>query len=207
MVQPNLFDMVPDGYLTEEEAKKELAPFASKLVAIWRSAWNTWLALPAEFRGKMLPRTRANIVHDLAIAQAKEDFRDVATAETCEALGFFKLYIGERVLIRLKRVNQDHLACNIQTEQQRLYYLHESIGGIRDGYTRLTIGYTLNPTHLEIDRIVASLQNGLETLAYSFYLDADDKVIAVPVEPTPLPDVGPTVRIKGAPKGQPEHGT
>lgn len=199
--------MVPEGCLTEEEAKKELAPFAGKLVAIWRSAWDSWLKLPAEFRGKMLPRTRANIVHDLAVAQAKEDFHEVAIAESCEALGFFKLYLGERALIRLKRVDQDHLACNIQTDQQKSYYLHAHIDGIRDGYTRLTIGYILNATHLEIDRIVASLQNGLENLAYSFYLDDDDKVIAVPVEPTPLPDVGPAVRIKGAAKGQSELGT
>lgn len=207
MVQPNLFDMVPEGYLTEDEAKKELAPITSRLVGVWRFAWKTWLDLPAEFRGMMHPRTRAGIVHDLAVAKAKEEFRDVVTAEPCEALGFFKRYIGERVLIRLKRVSQDHLACNIQTEQQKLYYLHEPIDGIRDGYTRLTIGYTLNATHLEIDRIVASLQNGLETLAYSFYLDEDDKVIALPVEPAPLPDVGPSVRIKGAQKGQADHGT
>lgn len=205
MVQSNLFDMVPNGYLTEEEAKNELMPFSAGFVSVWRNAWKTWLELPPEFRGMMQPRTRANIVNDLAVAKAKELFRDEPAAQTCEALGFFKLYIGERIVIRLKRLDQGHLACNIQTDQQKRYYRHDHIVHIKDGCTRLTIGYTLNPTHLEIDRIVASLQNGLENLAYSFFLDDEGQVTAIPV-PTPLPDAGPSVRIKGAEKGQAKHG-
>jgi hypothetical protein len=196
MAQPNLFDMLPEGNLTQEEAEREIEPFANRFVEVWMCAWRQWQALPADFRGHMHPRTRANIVHDLAVGAARLAFPHTDSTECCERLGFFKIYIGERIVVRLKRLDGEHLACNIATGQQKSYYTHRPINGVREGYTRLTIGYTLNATCLEIESIVVSLQNGLEILVYSFVLDQEANIIAIP-EPI-APDTTPTVRIKGA---------
>jgi hypothetical protein len=174
-------------------------------VNVWHAAWEDWLLLPEEARGKMVPTTRANVVHDFAVDRAKAAFREVEGSRICEHLGFFKLYVGEdgdlQAVVRLKRLwLPDYLARNIETEQQRRYYHHRRIDGIRDGVTRLTVGYVLNTAQTEIKEVACSLQYGLEQLIYAFTLDAEPTVTQIPIAPLP-PDVRPAVRAKGkAPK-------
>lgn len=158
----------------------------------------------------MTPTTRAGIVHNAAAERARRLFAGIDGLEVCEQLGFFKLYVGDTVVVRLKRVRpQDDgfVACNIKTKQQKRYYRHEPVDGVRDGATRLSVGYVLDETETRITQVVASLQYGLKRCIYWFTLDAaaGDLPIITPVPLPPLPPDGkPVVRPKRAEKAEGE---
>ena len=109
-----LFDHWPEHVLPQEECQKRLAPFAGLFVTAWRDAWGEWEALSPVFRNKMQPTTRAGILHNLVVFRVKELFAGKDGIEFCEKLGFFKMYIGEVIVVRLKRLGRDHLAKNIR---------------------------------------------------------------------------------------------
>jgi hypothetical protein len=208
MHPPSFFENAPEGHLSEAAAQALLAGHAYRFSSeVWRDAWAEYSSLPDGFRGQLRAVTQANILHDLAVTRAKRIFADVPNAEWDEDLGFFKLYIsgptGDAAVIRLKRLDSEHLARNIETEQQCNYYAHKHMEGVRDGYTRLTVGYTMNRPQTDMAEIVTSLQYGREYLIYSFVLDAEPNVQQFPAAPLP-PDAKPPVRLKGR---KPEKGT
>ena len=112
-------------------------------------------------------------------------------------------------MVRLKRLNRGHLACNIKTEQTKKWYRHEPVQGVRDWVTRLTVGYVLNATETGIDYIAASLQHGLKACIYWFELKAGAGELPV-ITPIPLPkipsDTTPTVRPKSPDKSKKVEG-
>src|SRR6266540_5726293 len=139
-----LFDFWPDHLLTKDDAERILKPYVDRLVRCWRDAWDEWESLPAETRGKLHPRDRAGVLHSLAISRAKLSFAEAAAVDVCMELGFFKLYIEDKIVLGLKRLGRDHLARNIKTKQQRRYDWHYPVPGIRNALTRLTAGYVLD---------------------------------------------------------------
>jgi hypothetical protein len=196
-----LFDFWPEQLLTKDEAHALLEPFFQGLVRCWREAWREWENLSGDFRGKLHPRDRAGILHSLAIAQAKLIFADVPGVQICQELGFFKLYIGDRAVLRLKRLGRDHLARNIKTKQQRKYYWHYSVAGVREGCTRLTVGYSLDVSGTTMEQVLVSLQIGLDNLLYSFLIESEPQIQTIPISPIPE-DQKPKVRAKGTRKAK-----
>src|SRR4051794_2335613 len=125
-----LFNEYTDGFLSRQDAEALLAPYAERFAACWQRAWCGWEALAEDFRGRMTPTTRAGIVQNLAVSYAKETFAGDETVRVCEELGFFKLYIREKVIVRMKRLNRDYLAANVKTDQQKRYYRQDHIPGV-----------------------------------------------------------------------------
>ncbi|MFO0851367.1 MAG: hypothetical protein U0871_22840 [Gemmataceae bacterium] len=202
MPQPPLpsFDEPPSGYLTRAEAERQLVPLANDFSEVWHGAWTDWLSLPDEIRSQLAPTTRANVVHDLAVGRAKGVFGQRDGFRVCEELGFFKLYVGNSIVVRLKRLgDDDHLARNIQTDQQKQWYLHRPIPGVPDGCTRLTVGYSLDRAQVGLRDVVVSLQDGPNQLVYSFSINAEPQTTLIPIAPIP-PDTKPTVQPKIAPR-------
>jgi hypothetical protein len=202
-----LFDETPEGYLSEQDAKRVIAPYSELLNEAWRDGWEDWLSFDAVKRSRLLPRTRACSVNDFAVARARQLFGDRPGVRTCDELGFFKLRIrspeDELVIVRLKRLGVDHLARNIKTKQQKDYYNHAPVPGIPLGATRLTVGYVLDATQTRVESVVASLQLGLRDLIYSFGLDAEPDIKGLPVPlPPDMPEVRPPVRLKPSKKSQ-----
>jgi hypothetical protein len=195
-MQAFLFDFWPEYLLSKEQAQELLAPYTSSLASCWRYAWKGWENQPAEFRGQLTTTTRAGIVQNLAVSQARLVFADIPEIRVCEELGFFKLYLSDKAVVRLKRVNRDYLARNVKTEQQRDYYWHHRVRGIKDGLTRITVGYTLDETETAIDKIVASLQWGLENLIWWFSIEGEAQIQQIPIPPI-APEDTPRIHITG----------
>jgi hypothetical protein len=200
-VQGFLFQPWPEGLLSQDKAQRLMAQYADRFSQIWRDAWGIWeQGIAPELRSYLRPSTRSGIIHDAAVARAREILAEDEGIEFCKHLGFAKIYVEGIAVIRLKRVGRDHLAKNIKTRQQRRWYAHKPIDGVRDDVTRLTVGYTLNATQTDLDRIVVSLQYGLKDLVYSFFLDeaAGEMPAITPMPSQPLPpETKPVVRAKG----------
>lgn len=186
-----LFDWVPEGKLSSDEAKELLAPHAGELCSCWQFAWLAWNEeVSADGRERLTSRSRSSCLNDFAVERAKEVFAGYDDVEGCSLLGFFKLYVGKRAVLRFKRLNRDKLAMNIRTGQQVAYYLDEHIPGIRPDRTRLTIGYILNPAETDIDDILITYQHGRKSLLWSFSLLEGVETITMPqpavASPTPI---------------------
>ena len=186
-----LFDMVPERRLSSDEAKELLAPFAAELCSCRQFAWLAWNEqVSADRRERLTSRSRSSCLNDFAVERAKEVFAGYEDVEGCSLLGFFRLYVGTKAVLRFKRLNRDKLAMNIRTEQQVAYYCDEHIPGIRPDRTRLTIGYILNPTETDIDDILITYQHGRKNLLWSFSLFDGAETIAIPqpaaTTPTPI---------------------
>jgi hypothetical protein len=199
----------PDGVLSLEAAQQLVTAFGDGFNDVWDGAWSDWIGESEKTRGIMRPSTRSGMIHDFAVARAKEVFRGVKGVEICEKLGFFKMYIVGKAgiaLVRLKHLSSDHLAKNIKTEQQRSYYWHRPIAGLHNEATRLSIGYVLAKAQTVLGDVVVSLQWGLEDLIYSFSIRGDAIATPLPVVTVPPPTT-PPVRAKGAKREKGNEGS
>lgn len=182
-----LFGFAVEGLLTEEQTTELVRPLASPLVACWYRAWKGWKAIPEDLRIRInqSPTARANVVNALATSYAKELLPEIDSIEICEDLQFFKFYIGDTAVLRLKRLDDDRLARNFSTEQQKLWYAHRHIEGIKDGATRLTVGYVLDAAQQEIKEVLVTLQLKND-LVYAIRLDDPAVLVRLPEQPAPV---------------------
>jgi hypothetical protein len=193
-----LFPEYTEGLLTVDQAREILCPLASRFADCWRSGFTGWReGVTPETRSRLTSTTRAGIIHNLAISRAKELFpAGDDGARICEAIGFFKLYVQNKAIVRLKRVGRDFLAANVKTKQQKRYYAQAHVDGVTDGLTRITVGYQLNLAQTDIDRIVAGLQIGKD-LIWHFDITDEAGGIAAPIPIHPV-DPGATPKVRPA---------
>jgi len=193
-----LFEWVPEDKLTSDQARELLSPHCERLRSTWCDAWSSWNSeVTSDGRGRLTTRSRSSCVNDFAVERAKEMFAGIDGVECCPILGFFKLYVENKAVLRFKRLNRDKLAMNVKTEQQVAYYQDEHIPGIRAGCTRLTIGYMLNLTETEIEDILVTYQLGRQrsSLRWWFSILGDADTLGLPATVAPDPSPSP-IRIQ-----------
>lgn len=201
----SLFPEFAEGFLKKDAAQELVKPYAARFAKCWESAWRRWKKLPDTFRADLTPTTRAGILNNLAIAKAKRVFAPEIISgkfEFCRKLGFFKIYVEGKAIVRLKRLTKDYIAANVRTDQQRLWYAHKPIDGIKDGPTRLIIGYTLNALKTDFEQLVVSFQIE-DVCVWYFDLDAGGGAAVQPIDLKPIsPDTTPRVRPIGGKKAE-----
>jgi hypothetical protein len=178
-----LFDLVPDGTPSQQEAQQIISSIASDLCQCWHVGWNDWITHVSEVgRVKLSKRSRANNVNDFAVCAARERFANRPGTSMDNVLGFFKLYVGTNaaIVLRFKRLNQDYLARNVKTQQQRRYYLNQPIAGIYPGAVRLTCGYILDPIEGGIQDVRISSQFGQKILVWSYSIMEPANTLVMP---------------------------
>jgi hypothetical protein len=191
----SLFDQWTEGFLSKKEAEEVFAPYAQRLASCWWGAWTRWKLQDTDFQVRMTPATRAGILQNLAASFAREVFAGEEKVRIDETLGFFKIYIDDKAIVRLKRLGSNHLAArNRKSKRQRRYYQQLPIKGLVNGLTRITVGYILNVTKTDTEEIAASFQIG-DDLVYWFPIDAKAYgKISTPIPIEPIEPTGPTVR-------------
>jgi hypothetical protein len=191
-----LFDCWPDGLMDREVAERLLAPYSQRLCECWFGAWTDWKTEVSEGgRARLTPTTRAGVIHNFAISRVKAILAGEGGIEICEKLGFFKFYVAtddQMAVVRFKRLGRDRLARNVRTKQQKLWYSHKPIDGVRDGATRLTVGYTLDLTQTKIEDILVTLQFRKDIVWYFSIDDGTSQIMQRPIEP--IDQQGPRVR-------------
>jgi hypothetical protein len=125
------------------------------------------------------PRTRANILYDLMVNQARIEFRGIRdTAIIDPPSGVVVLDINQTALIRFKKLGDDSLPRNYPTEAAKDWDIGEDLPGIPSSPQRLSLGYRLNRLQTAVrDVLVSNTLGG--RLLYDIILDEPDEEIIV----------------------------
>lgn len=164
--------------LSRDVVSEILEPFAEPLFRIGAVPFERWLS---EYPNRELhpPRTRANILYDLMVDQARREFRGVRGTEIIEPpSGVTLLAIAERVCIRFKKLDEDSLPSNNPTQAVRDWENGEDLPGIPSALQRLALGYRLNRLQTAVkDVLVSNSRAG--HLLYDIILEEPDAGLIV----------------------------
>lgn len=175
-LQPSLFAYTPVNLLTEEEAFAIVEPHREAFCDCCLKGAADWyrFVLP-EGRKRLRSITRSVCVSDFVREHIKDHFRGVEGAVLCQRLGFLKLFLGDRVVIRAKKLTAEYLAMPPRTEQGHAWFCNEPLPGVPSSYTRLTVGFLTTPDDAEVLDVAITFQLSLQTLGWkrSILRDAD----------------------------------
>ena len=193
MQQHRLFGFQqPDGTPGPTEVQAILAPYSSELVDCIETGWHDYHSEVTESgRARLEARTRASIVSDFARDRAMNVFSGRPGLRPCMDLGFFKVYVDDRIVIRFKKLDSELLAANVQTEQQRDWFNNEPIRGMQNDCLRLTVGYRLTPAADQIADILITWQPSWRVIGWYFSILGEPgeqvRPIDSPIGPQPMP--------------------
>ena len=147
--------------LTEAETVRLLEPFAD---ALWRigamPAFNYFEGFPEQ--AILSPRSRACIIHDLACHRARVEFLSWTDGVRIIEVrnGHTLVEIEEKILLRLKKLNETKDPSNVRTKFIRLYEAGAELPGIPPKAQRATLGYRLNPLQTTIRDVRIASRDG-----------------------------------------------
>jgi hypothetical protein len=191
--------------LSRDQALEVLTPHAERLYRIGTTPFASW---QSEYPNLALhtPRTRANVLYDLMVNQARIEFRGIrGTAIIDPPSGVVLLDIDQQVLIRFKKLDDDSLPRNYPTLAAKDWDIGEDLPGIPSSPQRLSLGYRLNRLQTTVKDVMVS--NTLAgRLLYDIILDEPDEGIIVlpdngsgsPPSSNPAQRVHRRVRIRGS---------
>jgi hypothetical protein len=191
--QGRLFDFgQPEGTPGQHEARVILTPHFPDLIDSIETGWRDFHSEVTESgRSRMEARTRANVVSDFARDRALTIFSGRPGLRACLDLGFFKLYVADRIVLRIKKLDGELLPTNVQTDQQRDWYNNEPVKGVPSECLRLNLGYRLNAIADQIADIVITWQPSWRVLGWYFSILGEPgeqiRPIDSPVGPQPMP--------------------
>lgn len=123
------------------------------------SAWEDYMRECNSIRHKTTPRSRASIVHDNMVFNAKALFDDVTGVRYLDNKGLFLLIFDERIRLRFKKLDEDKMPHNIPTQQTMSFLEQMDLPGIPQA-TNIIAGYELNSLQTEISTICLTCPNG-----------------------------------------------
>ena len=163
-----LFPWELEGLADEAECRQLLLPLLGDIGSCVCGGWEEWMSGVEEAtRLKVSAFARGGVVHELIADRAtrllgQHDDVDVCTDD------FFKLYVADRLVLRVKKVASDHrVMLNWARPNTRDYYRNAPVGSLRHGVTRLTIGYVLDFEEASVEDVVISQQIG-DVLLWSY---------------------------------------
>lgn len=137
------------------EAQEALSIYYSSLWGVVDNSWKEWQNLPASLTYQLCKRTRACLVHDFMVKNAKGLSSSDDSFNTIEIKGMFCLLVSTNkglIACKFKKLTVDGHSMNQPTVQVDKFKCQEEINGIELAH-HLEIGYVLNDTESEINSI------------------------------------------------------
>ena len=199
----SLFPFITNDLVPEETARSITQPFWGDLAGVWTSALERWQGMGEDDRARLgetsfIPGV---ILFGFAKSFAQERFtgREEEGLVPCNAIpNVFAVYVQESLLLRFNAFGRDFVVRNTEngSDLKDAYFRQESVPGIDNSATRLTVGYTLNAAKTEFDRLAISCQVG-ETCAYWFPIDdSEESVQPMPSPMTPPEPIAPSDELR-----------
>jgi hypothetical protein len=126
--------------LSRAEAEALLQPYLADVCAPIRSAWKRWDELPVATRQPFTERTRANIIHDWTVLEAKRTLDRPPALTLTEQPGFLVVTVEDRLALRYKKLDDDLAIAGIPTSQFQLWSGQQTLEGL-EPLTNITVGY------------------------------------------------------------------
>ena len=104
-----------------------------------------------------LPRTRACILWDLMVTQARLEFRGIRGTQILDPpSGITLLILEDQIAVRFKKLDEDSLPRNYPTEAAKDWHRGEDLPGIPSSLQRLSMGYRLNRLQAAVENVLIS---------------------------------------------------
>jgi hypothetical protein len=184
--------------LSRDQAIRIVAPHAERLYQIGAAPFPLFQSTYPNV-ALHSSRTRANILYDLMVIEARKEFDGVKNTRIIDApMGVTLIEIDEKVLIRCKKLDDEGLPSNYPTERAKDYDDGDDLPGIPPAPQRLTLGYRLNRLQTAVRDVLISNTTGGRFL-YDIILDepGDDNIVILGKSPKDKP---PTSGNAEAPK-------
>ena len=145
--------------ISATEAKAILDPYLRAISGCLYGAWKAWkeeTRLPTIIS----PRSRANLVYDFVVTEARMALSGVEGLSLSEDRGFLLLNVEGLLLLRFKKLRSDLRSSGIPTGQQ-LKFAHQQLGlAGMPPMTNLVAGYLLNGLQTKILRATITCSVG-----------------------------------------------
>lgn len=163
----------------QADVEAQIAPYASRLVAIVEGAWQAWRdAGHGYWRAN---RSRANFVWEEMVERAHQAFNGDPRVHIVGRNETFYFVLDQSVVFRFKKGDPSDLTCNIPTQTSLAFHDPQcELEGIGDT-TRVDVLYVLNPLETAVVDVRVVARDG-DRVAWRLSLMAP-----APVVPMPMP--------------------
>ena len=142
----------------------------------WFAAWKQFADANPSARFPLTPRTMANFVNDHVVQEARIEFASVPGVSCFEERGLFALSFDKKLLMRLKKADEDDLTRNYPTLQQKDVRSQQLIIEGWEEATWVNAAYHFTPTSDAIDRIlITCLMTDYNLWSISIYDAREEK--------------------------------
>ena len=150
----------------------------------WNAFWR-WKDVDPEFYSTVVPRTRAGVVYDFAIKDARTRFegRESEGVRTRAEFDSLLVIFDEELVLRFKKLDDGERPRNSRTSRQWLFERQcLQLPGIPEEATKVTAVYTLNPDQSSIVKVsvVCWCVNTLKWIIPLFEADSGNMVFEFP---------------------------
>jgi hypothetical protein len=132
-----------------------LEPYFSKISEIYESAVRLYNeATTAQARADHDSRAALSAIYRHAWMGYQRELGEQAGFHFLKVRGLHVLNIRDKVVLRAKRVDENGLHVNNQTEQQRNFDRQRPIPGLPEEASRIVVGYQLDPAFSAVERVI-----------------------------------------------------
>lgn len=137
-----------------------LEPHIERLHRSLTAAFARYLETPPHIIAEHDERAATSSVHSHIVHEITREFAEVDGASVIDVRGLKVLNIGDCVVFRFKKVNEDGLHRNHTSGQQERFDRQLPLPGLPAAATRLTLGYEPDPAFAEIIRVTVGCPLG-----------------------------------------------
>ena len=181
--------------ISKDEARTLLEPYHIPLRACVMAAWQQWRTVILPVVPIAYPRGQANIMYELIAQEARRQFLPLSGVQIIEGSVRLFLAIGDRILIRFKKLNDRLRPSNYPTCQALLFDEQMDLPTIPSKAERITVGYKLNELRTDISVHAVYVQG--KDVVWDYQLEQPQTAV-LPLTPqgTPLGADQPQVQLK-----------
>jgi hypothetical protein len=137
--------------VTRDEAEQTLSPFFDNIWKCIVSAVEEYENIPAAQRVKFKPRTRANIINDFMVHNARELLAGLPNVRIEDEKRQFRVIISDRFRMRLKKFDKNLKTSNVPTQQALAFINQIQLEiGAPPNLTNIVAGYRWNILQTEL---------------------------------------------------------
>lgn len=177
------------------EAEEALNPFHGRIRHVIDGAFQDLLELRSCLKAKgvapfIYDRTTANILFDFVIQRANAEFGPDPDVRVIDQSQTVKFCFGDKVLLRFKKGDKDHLGRNLLTQAVIDFVSVETfLPGMPPAAAKVEILYSMNDLETEIESVIVAARDG-DQMLWHYEIDSPGagNVVGLPLSTPPSDD-------------------
>ena len=139
---------------------QRLEPLLDDLDAIPREAHRMYQSYNPRHLIEHSPRAQATCIYDHMVAEAERRFGQRDGVKPLDIRGLKLWVFDQHTVVRFKKMDEDGTTANYPTRQAQDFDQNLELDGVPPKPIRVSVGYFLDPTGTEIQRVQVARPNG-----------------------------------------------